>query len=133
MAIIKETKGSLKWFLIIVGLFNLLSVQYIIPGFRVSPVVGSEYLIGFIFGIITLYIGIRFASLLQTNAKFIVNFFWVEFVYSILTLLYSVIVGQFSIVSLVLVIINGLILWAIFKNVKRLATQPVPTTNYINS
>lgn len=135
MAIVKETKNSLRWFLIIIGCFGIYSGIMLLRGniivltFKSNPIVGLFYVISFIFSVITLYIGIKFFSLIQTNSKFIVNFFWIQLIFSVLATLYDILNKTFSVLSLVFVIINVLILVAIIKNVKRLSAEgltPVP-------
>ncbi len=71
MAIVKETRNSLRWFLIIVGGYGAFQIINIVPAFKTNIILGLIFLISVVFGFITLYFGIKFFSIIQANPKLI--------------------------------------------------------------
>lgn len=79
MAIFKESKKSLRWFLIIVGLFGLYSAISGLRSFGELPsLLAITFVVSIIINLITLYIGIKFYLLIQTSSELLIKFFWFQ-------------------------------------------------------
>jgi len=116
----KESKKSLKWYFIVIGvlwLWNLSKIG-IING---DVVLGIFLLISAIFGGIFLYIGVKLNELLNRSQKFIINFLLIELAFLVISGLYNIIKGSFVAVNIVSLIISVVITLYLIKNVKELS------------
>jgi hypothetical protein len=122
VAIFKETKKSLRWFLIIVGLLGLYSS---IPGFgsfREQPtLIIIASIISTILNLITLYIGIKFYTLIQTSSGLLIKFFWFNIIWTIVgAILYIYSSGLVNAGIFIFLGIEVLIYFVIINSIKRL-------------
>ncbi len=92
MALFSETKQSLRWWLIIISVLSLYST--IGEGDIVLGASDTFDLIvlpvSIILNLITLYIGIRFVSLMQSSSKGLIRFFWLLLAWNLLVAIYAI-------------------------------------------
>lgn len=132
----KETPKSLSIFLFIIGLYGIWNVFGLMANFRASLFMGIISLIGIAFGIITLYIAVRFKYFLQSKVGFLIKFFWIQILFPFLVIIGEIIIigiGAYLIVNAVVILINFLILYYIIKQVKKLSQQVVISNPPVNS
>ncbi len=128
MAIFKESKSSLRWFLLIVGAFNLYSTFVGRGTFGLTLLDSINFIVYLIFGLIIVYIGINFNSLLQTKSELLIKFFGFDAIWGTVNAFYSYFFGhdemlgnklQLGILLLGIVLIWGVII----TSIKRLAKE----------
>ncbi len=87
-----ETPKSLRYYFLVVGIYQLTVAFRLQP--NLTAIITS--LIALIFGIIQIYIAIKFDSVIKDKIKFIINFLWIQLVYSILLFIMLFFVLKFN-------------------------------------
>jgi|SRR3989344_631270 len=132
MAIIKESKFSLRWFILFLAVIGLIEIweELILEEVSIFES-GTVSLIGFfvsaLISLAMLYIGISFNRLIVTKSGALVGFFWVVLVFSISAFLYEVSIDS-SLMSagvIVWVLISVLINVYIIRSISRLSRESV--------
>jgi len=120
--LMKETKKSLKWYLIAIGILSLWGISNI-GIINKDFISGILLLINAFFGVLFLYTGMKIDELLDKSPKFIFNILitWLGFI--IINSLYNFVKGLFVGANIISVIISVLITIYLIKNLKRLSNE----------
>jgi hypothetical protein len=124
MAIFKESKKSLRWFLIVVGSYNVYSVISGLRSFAELPTLLAMILvISVIINLIVLYVGIRFYSLIQTSSGLLIKFFWFQVLWTVANAIYVYTTHLVNAGTLIFYGISVLITIVIINSIKKLAKE----------
>ena len=89
MVIFKESVKSLKWFLIIVGVFGLSPTLKALGNLgKVAPLETIMIIISIFITLGILLIGFTFEKLIKTKSELIINFFLFNIIWIVITALY---------------------------------------------
>ncbi len=103
----RETPNSLRWYLIIAGVLGMRNILDVVPIFQKNAFLGLTIAISSVCGFITFYIAIKINFLIKEKALWVIKFFWIQFGFSVLFLLYaSYIYGFFDRYFLLIVLIS---------------------------
>lgn len=117
-----ETKKSLKWFFIVIGIIGLWNIA----GFGAingDIVMGIFLSISVISGGIFLYIGVKLDELLKKSQKFINKFLIAELAFLIIDGLYNITKGVLVGIQIFSLVIGVAITIYLINSVKRLAGE----------
>jgi hypothetical protein len=124
MTIFKESKQSLRRFLIIIGLFGLYSA---ISGLRsfgeLPPLLAITFVISIIINLIILYVGIKFYSLIKTRSDLLIKFFWFQVLWMVVNAIYMYATSLVNAGIFIFYGIGILITIVIINNIKKLAKE----------
>ena len=118
----KESKKSLKWYFIVIGIFGLLGISKISIS-QETLISGVLQIIYVILGGIFVYIGVKIDELLA-KSKFIINILFVNLGFTVINAVYAYSQGFFRNASAVSLIISISLTVYLLKSVKRLSAQP---------
>lgn len=126
MAIFKESKKSLRWFLILVGVFGLYSSITGLASFgQLPPLDSLIFIVSAILNLATLYIGITFNNLLQTKSESLIKFFWFSIIWAVLNAVYLYFSGLVNAGIFIFFGIGVLIDFVIINSIKRLSKDNI--------
>jgi hypothetical protein len=126
----KETVGSLRTYLIVVGivdaLFGILTMGLLlraltVPGFP-SVLLLLVAVVDFVFSALLLYTGIALPRLLMQAPQFVIRVLWALGAWIVFDFAMSLVLGA-SYISFVKLVAGLLIVWYLLHNTRRLATQ----------
>lgn len=115
----KETSTSLRYYFIFIGILGLLNLSSI-DIIKTDLISGILVILSIIFGLIFLYIGIKFSKLIATSSKNIIKILYISTGYYVLVLLISIYRNQGTTIATISVIIGILILVYLVRNIKRI-------------
>lgn len=115
----QETKKSLKWWFLIIGIFGLWGIRNI-GIIKEDILTGISLLIGAIFGGLFFYIGIKIEEMIIKSQKFIINVLFANLGFIAVSSLYSFLKGFPVAMIIIMVVIEVVITVYLIKNVKRL-------------
>jgi len=118
----RETVGSLKAYFIVVAVLGLIGNFSAIAASSINPLFLIIGLIGLVFSVAYLYMGISLRKLLAESPKIVSNVILASMVYLIINFLISLL-GGFQVGLAVQLAIGLLITWYLLTNVKRLSQE----------
>ncbi|MDO8511721.1 MAG: hypothetical protein Q7S57_00470 [bacterium] len=122
-----ETTKSLKGFFLIIGMYEVYNIINLFKTFQGNLILGLVGIIGLIFGILYIYIGIKLNEIMLKSANLIVKCLIAQMVFFVLESLFTFIISaQFSV--LVILLIDLCINFYLILNIKRL-TKEQPDVN----
>lgn len=126
MAIFKESKKSLRLFLIVVGALGVYSSMTDLASFgQLTSLDSLIFIISTILSLVVFYIGIVFDNLLQTKSEFLIKFFWFSIIWSVLNVVYLYFSGSINAGIFIFFCIGVLINLIIINSIKRLSEENI--------
>jgi hypothetical protein len=120
--VMRETIGSLKTYFIFIAVLGLIGSIGSIAALNVNPIFLIVGLIGLLFSVAYLYIGIRLRKLLVESPKLINNVIFGNMAYMIINFLLTLLNG-FQSGPVIQLAVGLLITWYLHKGVERLSQE----------
>lgn len=117
-----ETRKSLKWYFIVIGILGFYWMASTIVNFDGSILSEISIALNMIFGGLFLYIGIDFGKMIGKSSKFIIHVLWASAAINVIGAIYEIMVeksGMFFAGLLFIVLLNIYLI----RNVERLSVQ----------